>query len=291
MLFLAYIKNANKFLVREPVYRGLGQRYWSSLKDVSELYRNQVVVDEVTDFSPLQIASMYALTHPDIKSFFICGDFNQRLTSFGAASEDQLEWAVPKLKFEPLSVGYRQSQCLADFSRALLSIMSEEKLEVQPPEFGMHKGVQPVLLEEGMDLKTTAKWLATRIMEIEKTIDTLPSCAIFVPDDGDVQPLAESLNKFLEGANIRVKGCSNGEVIGRETEVRVFAIEHIKGLEFESAFFVKLDGFSEIEPDLFDKYLYVGTTRAATYLGLACEKKLPDSLNLLRKHFVKDWNT
>ena len=99
-------------------------------------------------------------------------------------------------------------------------------------------------------------------MEIERTIGYLPSCAIFVPDEQHVQVVADSLNKLLEDANIRAKACPNGEVIGRETEVRVFAIEHIKGLEFESAFFVGLDILADDEPDLFDKYLYVGATRA-----------------------------
>ena len=38
-----------------------------------------------------------------------------------------------------------------------------------------------------------------------------------------------------------------------------------------------------------DKYIYVGTTRAAAYLGLACEGVLPAQLDPVRHHFAKDW--
>jgi hypothetical protein len=60
-------------------------------------------------------------------------------------------------------------------------------------------------------------------------------------------------------------------------------------LEFESVFFVGIDHLTESHPDLFDKYLYVGSTRAATYLGLTCTGSLPKVLESLRSHFVRDW--
>jgi hypothetical protein len=40
---------------------------------------------------------------------------------------------------------------------------------------------------------------------------------------------------------------------------------------------------------LFDKYLYVGTTRAATYLGMICQGVLPASIENLRLHFGSNW--
>ena len=289
VLFLAYLKSANSLLARQAVSRAIDTRYWTRLKDVSGLYRNQIAVDEVTDFSPLQLASMYELSHPDIHSFFACGDFNQRLTRFGASSENQLSWAIPKIELKTVSVGYRQSERLAKFSHDLLSTMSGEKIEIHAPQFGSHIGVQPALLEGSARIEETSKWISARIIEIEQKSKTLPSCAIFVPNELHVKPVAESLNKLLESANIRVKACPNGEVIGRETEVRVFAIEHIKGLEFESAFFVGLDVLAKDEPDLFDKYLYVGATRAATYFGLTCNDHLPDRLDSLKNSFVSNW--
>ena len=160
---------------------------------------------------------------------------------------------------------------------------------VHPPKFGSHKGVQPVLLEGEVDLEKNAVWLSDRILEIETAIGTLPSCAIFVPSELDIQPLTSYLSKLLETANIKARACPNGEVLGRSEEVRIFSIEHIKGLEFESAFFVGLEFVADGEDPLVDKHLYVGATRAATYLGLACKQKLPSRFDGLRKRSISNW--
>jgi tetratricopeptide (TPR) repeat protein len=72
-------------------------------------------------------------------------------------------------------------------------------------------------------------------------------------------------------------GYRGGLVVGDAREVRIFDVRHIKGMEFE-AVFVGIDRLAERIPDLFLRFLYVGVTRAATYLGLTCETDLP-------KHF------
>jgi len=51
----------------------------------------------------------------------------------------------------------------------------------------------------------------------------------------------------------------------QDNQVRVFDVQHIKGLEFEAVFFVGLDRLAKREPDIFAKYLYVGATRAALF--------------------------
>lgn len=61
--------------------------------------------------------------------------------------------------------------------------------------------------------------------------------------------------------------------------MRVFSIEHIKGLEFEAVFFADVDRLAEAQPELFDRYIYVGATRAATFLGLTCSApRMPEEL-------------
>ena len=77
-------------------------------------------------------------------------------------------------------------------------------------------------------------------------------------------------------------------MVGDAREVRVFDIKHIKGVEFEAVFFVGIDQFAEQIPDLFQRFLYVGLTRAATYLGLTCEGVLPKRLEPLRPKFQID---
>jgi hypothetical protein len=52
------------------------------------------------------------------------------------------------------------------------------------------------------------------------------------------QPVAGALNSALQEQNFRVVPFPNGQVVGHQNEIRVFDVQHIKGLEFEAVFFV-----------------------------------------------------
>lgn len=52
-----------------------------------------------------------------------------------------------------------------------------------------------------------------------------------------------------------------------------------------------IDQLAAARPELFDKFLYVGATRAAQYLGVTCSAALPLALEPLRQHFGATWDT
>lgn len=135
----------------------------------------------------------------------------------------------------------------------------------------------------------TASWLAARIREIDRFVGELPSIAVLVNSEDDVVPVSDALTQALEDQSIRVTACRNGQVRGSEGSVRVFNVEHIKGLEFEAVFFLEVDGLLKLHPDLFNKYLYVGATRAATYFGVTCRNTLPQKLQGLQSAFRATW--
>ena len=101
--------------------------------------------------------------------------------------------------------------------------------------------------------------------------------------------MANELDIAMAGYNIRVVACPQGQALGQDNDVRVFNVEHIKGLEFEAVFFISIDQLAVEKPTLFDKYLYVGASRAATYLGVTCRNELPRNMEALRRHFGADW--
>lgn len=157
------------------------------------------------------------------------------------------------------------------------------------PEGVDNNGVLPVLVEGMSFAADLAAWLAERVREIEAFAKGLPSIAVLVMSEAEVEPLAEALSECLADNNIKAVPCRDGQTIGNENDIRVFDIQHIKGLEFEAVFFVGIDRLAAEQPELFDKYLYVGTTRAATYLGMSCEKALPTTLDALRPMFAANW--
>ncbi|MBM3272806.1 DNA helicase UvrD, partial [Candidatus Kaiserbacteria bacterium] len=293
VIVLAILRASKEFLSRSQIVRQLDEPVWSGLKSVFDLYRHQILVDEATDFSPLQLACMAAITHPTTRSFFACGDFNQRLTTWGTRSKDEVKWIMPGLEFQEVNIAYRQTLQLNTLARDIVTAVGGNNPIVELPKNVDNEGVAPALLEEASDLVTLTHWLADRLGEIEQFLQgqPMPSTAIFVNSEDDVIPLAEQLDRLLIENNLRVVACSQGQIVGQDTDIRVFDIQHIKGLEFEAVFFVGVDSLAEKHPTLFDKYLYVGATRAATYLGLTCSKRLPSVIESLRPQFTSDWST
>lgn len=291
ILLLAILRSADQLISKTWIQSEINQPEWAALRPMINCYYNQVLVDEATDFSPVQLACMAALTHPKMRSFFAAGDFNQRLTEWGAKGPDDLKWIFADLHIREVRTSYRHSEPLKSLAQSLVFLMKESHSDSRTTEPESGGGFKPALLENYSSRTTMLSWLAERIREIESFVKELPSIAIFVNSENEVTRLAEELRNILVENSINVVACSNGMVVGHGNDVRVFDIKHIKGLEFESVFFIDIDDLAEMKPHIFDKYLYVGLTRAATYLGLTCSERLPSKIESLRSHFTTDWQT
>lgn len=290
LIMLAMLRGAAAIEGDRLLSARLSERRPPILDDIARLRRNQILVDETTDFSPVQLACMSALAKPEIDSLFLSGDFNQRLTRWGSRSEEELKWVAPGLEVQRISVSYRQSRKLASFARTLARSQGAE-VDDKAPEFGDNVGFDPVFGPSLDSDEERARWLTDKIREIERVADgEMPTIAVLVPSKEALGPLTEALNIELASLSLQAKAYSDGEAIGKTNDVRVFPIEHIKGLEFEAVFFVDVDQLAQSEPDLFDRYIYVGATRAATFLGLTCRgSSLPTGLDREDLTFGQSW--
>ena len=289
VVLLAVLRSAGELINEPRILRNIDNPFYATLKPIWQLYKNQVLVDEATDFSPVQLACMAAMSHPGIRSFFACGDFNQRVTTWGSRSVDDVKWALRDIEIKSISVSYRQSRQLNELAKQIVALSGRDAVEVVLPAQVNNEGVAPVLAEGMSEHATIVDWLAHRIVEIESLIMPMPSTAIFVNGEDKVQLISKSLNEALINQNTRVVACPNGQVMGQENDVRVFDVQHIKGLEFEVVFFIGIDQLANDHPDIFDNYLYVGATRAAIYLGMTCEGELPRKLVALKQLFGENW--
>ena len=289
IILLAMLCNARTLLTDRALARRISGNLPPILETIRGLYRNQILVDEATDFSPVQLRCMAMISNPNIGSFFACGDFNQRLTVWGSRSRDQFEWVAPNILVEPVTVAYRQSRQLNEMARALASA-DEGTAIAKLPEHLDNEGVAPAL-QTGLSGTELVQWISDRVFEIEDFTGKLPSIAVLVNGSEQLDSLASQLDDALGSRNIKAVACPGGKVMGRDNDVRVFEVEYIKGLEFEAVFFVDIDILQIDEPELFEKYLYVGSTRAATYLGMTCRyNSIPDILIRTRSEFVSKWS-
>jgi hypothetical protein len=288
-ILLGMLRAAGALLQDRRVLQKIDEPRFTTLKAVRELYRTQIAVDEATDFSPLQLACMAALCGPSARSFLACGDFHQRVTEWGCRSTDDLKWVLPNIDIRSIDVTYRHSRQLNELALQIVALAGPDAPKAQLPAYVNNEGVDPVLAK-GITGQAVIEWLASRIIEIERFTRKLPSIAVLVNKEDEVQPLADALNERLSGQNIRAVACREGQVVGQDNDVRVFDVQHIKGLEFEAVFFIGVDELAARHPDLFDKYLYVGATRAATYLGITCASaELPSKHASLTPRFGSSW--
>lgn len=257
------------------------------LSRITQSYIPQVYIDEATDFSAVQLAVLMELSHPSLRSWFACGDFRQRITLTGIGSESELRWIEktcgiePAIELKSIELSYRQSERLQEFSEAI----NPDLPILQDGRQSAHQDDPPPLLLEGAAQADASSWLARRVTEIEKVLGRLPSIAVFVNGDDKIGPTVSAAVEPLRDHAIEIVGCPEGRIVGDAQEVRVFDVRHIKGLEFEAVFFIDLDDFAAVDPELFHRFFYVGATRAATYLGITCRNELPDRLKPVRSLF------
>lgn len=247
-----------------------------------KLYCRPIIgIDEVTDFSDVDVYAMCSFAHKDFSSITLAGDLMQRLTNVGLHSWGELNAVLPKSEIMPLQTSYRQSIKMLDVARRLYVDTIGER-----PTYTANmqeKKVPEAIAYISDDLEDKIEWIEQRIREVYVAYGkTMPSIAIFLNDEQRVANFAHLLKEtdFFEDNGIKVIDGSQGETLGSSKDVRVFPIDKVKGMEFDVVFFVDIDDTPWTE-DIVKRYLYVGVSRAAFFLGVTLKEDNPQ----LTKYF------
>ncbi len=257
------------------------------LRSLLTRFRLLVTVDEATDFSPLELACMERFALPE-GGVTISGDLMQRVTETGLRDWSELENVCRPYQTCELNISYRQTERLFNIARDLYKHATglQPKFKSAYP----HRPEDPpaVSFKSGKETPA-AKWLVERICEIFILgSNHLPTTAILVPTPADVEQLKAALLPLLHENGLELDASHGGQNLGDSARVRIFPVEHIKGLEFEAVFYVGIDRMAEIHKDLIDKYVYVGLSRARSFLGVVFERQFPPRLKCIEHHFEHD---
>lgn len=254
------------------------------LESAKQLYKTQIAVDEATDFSAVQLGCMYHLSHPSVNSFSVAGDLMQRVTDIGISRWEDCS-LFAKLNVQTVDRVYRQSPTLLGIAKVLYTNSLGEEPTFETAYLSGEREPAPLRLIAQNPI-VTGEWIAARIAEIQSYNNgELPSVAIFVASDESIDSVREMIEEPLLNHAIEVRGCPKGEILGSEGKVRIFSVQFIKGLEFEGVFFAGIDKIAEKHPDLIDKYLYVGLTRAASFLAITAEERFPEQIRVIEDRF------
>lgn len=245
-------------------------------------------IDEATDFRLVDLVCMSTFNHPDFDSVTMSGDMMQKITKDGLNSwKDYLSY-YKKTEIHNLEISYRQSQTLLSLAQAIYRGVNNA--EALYRSFISKSDLEPIpLLFISEDEDEKIKWIVDRILEIHESYSFIPSIAIFVPDENQLEKVAKQLSDYgqLSDVGIQVRACRDGEVLGNKDTVRIFAIDKIKGLEFEAAFFHNADEIlKKVSKEMFYKYMYVGLSRASFYLAMTINEQLPKEIEFLAENFI-----
>ena len=253
---------------------------------LSAEFRYLVAVDEATDFSAVELACMRLLAHPTFDCVTFAGDPMQRMTAHGISNWNELSALVDPPEVHNLRFSYRQSQKLLAIAKQLY----EHAMDAPAPfkaGFGANPADPDALRYQSSSPEDEANWIAERIVEFYRICgERLRSIAVLVTDESEVIPMARRLKTLLyENFGDSVEDCPQGRILGTQAKVRVFSVQFIKGLEFEAVFFAGVDRMALTSPSLVDKFLYVGLTRARSFLAITHMGNFPIQLRHVAELF------
>jgi hypothetical protein len=290
-LILQGLRLAKEFYITAPqVFRSSNN---SILTSYSANLKGLVAVDECTDFTITQLECMHQLCLPRVNSITLAGDLMQQMNEMGIKDWADLKSILPGAHLAELKKSYRQTPALLKIATRLYKSRYGLDPGFYSEKEDTHDEPLPLFIIND-DFNHKIDWISQRIIEVFDVYDRIiPNIAIFAKDQEMVSKVADALkkNELLLTNGIEVKACLGESDLGSADFVRVFKINLIKGMEFETVFFIDVDTYYDDEIAILDKLIYVGVSRATYYLGITLEKVFPSSLISVKElFFTGNWN-
>lgn len=289
-LLLGFINNLLLDIYRKSKdrFHTLNHSYASSYKNYS---KPVIVIDEATDYTQLDYYMLYSFRYYEMSSITLSGDIMQGLNEYGINSWDELNWIIPNLKKYELQTSYRQLPTLLQVAKEMYKddqgVYPNYKSYMKPSN---DEPLPLAFISENENEKVT--WISDRIKDVYNIYGNMPSVALFVGDNEDIDELIECFEELDTLNGINVMNCSGNHMLEAKDTVRIFRLSEVKGMEFEVAFFHNIDKAVENENsgELMRRYLYVGISRATTHLAATFTKREGNENVLKYFRLNSDWN-
>ena len=218
------------------------QAFTSNVHPYVEAYKEQqrfvLGIDEASDFSLIELACMHSFSHPSYNCTTLSGDLMQRMTNSGLTDWKLFLELVGDGEIRYLSVSYRQSPTLLELAKRFYEVVTGNKAKYTSYSLQSPYEPKPVI-KQISDFDEKMEWITQKLFKIYKTYgNRIPSIAIFVPDDEAVMKVTKSLRHVEDLADngIDIRGVTRDGATIDKSQINVYNIEAIKGLEFEAVF-------------------------------------------------------
>ena len=270
-LLIGFINNLVKMVLR-VTKENINHPFVVAYRDLA---RPIIGVDEATDFCECDIYAMQSMLYNDYNSFTLCGDLMQRLTKQGFKTWKAISPFLGEMIPLEMITSYRQSKALLNVAQSLYV----DTIGDEPGYVAYMKStkVPEPLYFVSEDESAKISWIEKRINEVYIAYGKkLPSIAIFLNKKDEIKGFVDRLRDtdFVYDAGIEIVDGSEGNVLASSNQIRVYPIDVVKGMEFDVVFFHNIDN-ATADDDLIKRYIYVGVSRAAFFLGitLSADKK------------------
>ncbi|MBW2385581.1 MAG: ATP-binding domain-containing protein [Deltaproteobacteria bacterium] len=221
---------------------------------------HHLVVDEVQDFSPLEVQVLLGCMGEDA-SITLAGDTQQHVvqnSGFTSWSEFFRCLGIPGAEVETLRVSYRSSREIVHFASSVLGDLREDEDLPETPRTG-----PPVELFRFTDRGVCVAFIADALRELHAT-EPLASVAILTPSTSASAAYYEG----LERCELPRLSWVREQDFSFAAGVEITEIEQVKGLEFDYVILVDVDATQYPDSDPARRLLHVGATRAIHQLWL-----------------------
>lgn len=233
------------------------------LRDHPELRARCVLVDEVQDFSTLELAIIRHIPTDEVDGLFLCGDPVQKVFP---KQHNLVKAGIDIIgRGAVLSKNYRNTRQILEAAFKIIESFAEiasiPSSEIIQPEYAYRSGSKPVLYEcqsREQQIENVLEWLAS--ISVEERNSTCVCCA---SPESAALVLSRCAERGIKAVQL------SGEDRFVPDGVRVARMEHVKGYEFATVFLLDLSDsvlpargmpWEERWRDAF--HIYVAMTRA-----------------------------
>lgn len=230
---------------------------------------DHIVVDEVQDFTPVQLLMINRLHN---NSMTIVGDIAQKIFDNGVEAWD--EFGLDINYSYDLNVCHRSTLETILFANRLMGKNSENSKS----SFVAKRGEKPCIIRCS-NFEDEIKKAISNIKKIRK-IDSNSSIVVVYPKDrnNELTKIGNYLNK--NGVKSYVAKRNNWEFTDK---VAVTTYHQIKGLQFDYVFILGMNEFENIGFSNKNNVLYTTVTRAQKRVFINCLKNLPKMIQNIDK--------
>ncbi|SHL43979.1 Part of AAA domain-containing protein [Fibrobacter sp. UWT2] len=263
-----YQNNKDLFeqLYNKEIYSRDAQECCTFIRAYKDSCRVVIGIDEATDFTPIELAALASLKHPEYSCITLSGDQMQAFNNKGITNWEQLGNGIFEEEYDvkSLNISYRQTPALLNMAKKIYKRVLKTEAPYRPNVSSITSEAFPLLKQSDND-KEKQCWILERLNLVREHLGYLPATAIFYPDDdqSEIERFVKEINRNRpKEVTFKVYSCFGNT---DDAKVIVYPLSLVKGLEFETAFFYNLDNLED--EFLLQQYLYVGLSRSTFYLA------------------------